>query len=212
MALPATHIRFALDLKKHLGVIDHKTYIAGTLYPDSRYITKVDRSVSHDEGLLDVLRDKTSNDFEKGWAVHLVCDILQEEERVKHFFSFLPLAESTDWWTSITAMKIMADMDDVQYINAAGELGYLSIQTPNGELKELVEQYHQLNRLTYHKNGVPEREDYRAFWESLASTHYDKSVFDEIFTKLDDYLKNEEIVSTINTFYDSMLKNAARYL
>ena len=90
-------------------------------------------------------------------------------------------------------MKIMADMDDVQYINAAGELGYLSIQTPNGELKELVEQYHQLNRLTYHKNGVPEREDYRAFWESLASTHYDKSVFDEIFTKLDDYLKNEEI-------------------
>ena len=38
MALEATHIRFAYDLKEKYKITDLEKYISGLIYPDSRYI------------------------------------------------------------------------------------------------------------------------------------------------------------------------------
>lgn len=41
MALEATHLRFALDLLPKLEVKDINDYLAGSIYPDSRYTTGI---------------------------------------------------------------------------------------------------------------------------------------------------------------------------
>ena len=49
MALEATHMRFALDLKNKYQVRNIKKYIVGTIYPDSRYLSGIDRTLTHSE-------------------------------------------------------------------------------------------------------------------------------------------------------------------
>ena len=53
MALPATHIRFAAALCERLGVADLPAFFSGTLYPDSRWLTGVDRQRTHGRRHLD---------------------------------------------------------------------------------------------------------------------------------------------------------------
>lgn len=78
MALEATHIRFAFDLKAIYGVQDIERYISGAIYPDSRYITGVDRLITHPEHYRD-WDLKNINDFQKGWFAHLLADDIQRE-------------------------------------------------------------------------------------------------------------------------------------
>ena len=52
MSLQITHIRFALDLHKELNITSLDQYISGTIYPDSRYMTGIDRSLTHSDTLL----------------------------------------------------------------------------------------------------------------------------------------------------------------
>ncbi len=52
MSLEATHIRFALDLKDKYRVQAIEKYISGTTYPDSRYVTKIDRGLTHNDDIL----------------------------------------------------------------------------------------------------------------------------------------------------------------
>jgi hypothetical protein len=47
MALEATHIRFALDLKDTYGVNDVHAFVSGAVYPDSRYVMGIDRIATH---------------------------------------------------------------------------------------------------------------------------------------------------------------------
>lgn len=47
MSLGATHIRFALDLRDRYQVQDIEKYLSGTIYSDSRYVTKIDRNLTH---------------------------------------------------------------------------------------------------------------------------------------------------------------------
>ena len=52
MALEATHIRFAFDLKDVYDVSDIDAFVSGSIYPDSRYVTGIDRLATHPEGYL----------------------------------------------------------------------------------------------------------------------------------------------------------------
>ena len=76
MALEATHIRLAFDLKERYGVKDVKRYIAGTIYPDSRYVAHIDRMATYPEDYLDWDLNRM-DDFKKGWFVHLFADHVQ---------------------------------------------------------------------------------------------------------------------------------------
>ncbi len=87
MSLIATHIRFAINLKDIYHVQDIEKYIAGTVYPNSRYVTKIDRKLTHNNNIL--RPTFTKDDFKKGWQVHQICDIVQNKIKTKilpHFF------------------------------------------------------------------------------------------------------------------------------
>lgn len=139
MALAATHIRFALELKDALLVTDLSKYLSGTMYPDSRVYTGVRREVTHDRGLF--ARDLLSlNDFEKGWAMHLRCDLIQAKAMEVLFPD--ELAESIagdDEWIFRTALKLMQSLDDAGTYDAPQFARMMThVETPNGEPHEKV--------------------------------------------------------------------------
>jgi hypothetical protein len=75
MALPATHIRFAAVIAKRLAVTDMGAYLSGTLYPDSRWVTGIDRQQTHGRRCLDP--GFACDDFTAGWHIHCLCDCIQ---------------------------------------------------------------------------------------------------------------------------------------
>ena len=68
MALEATHIRFALDLKDKYQVKDLEKYISGTIYPDSRYVSEIGRELTHPKDYLD-WDIFAVDDFKKGFEI-----------------------------------------------------------------------------------------------------------------------------------------------
>ena len=87
MSLEATHIRLALDLQDRLNISDRKKYISGTVYPDSRYISKIDRRFTHNPELVNELDG--SDDFLKGMAVHYLCDKVALDIHKEWFYDLL---------------------------------------------------------------------------------------------------------------------------
>ncbi|MFA6421916.1 MAG: hypothetical protein WCV92_00730 [Candidatus Buchananbacteria bacterium] len=108
MSFEVTHIHFAVDLKEHYQIKDIKSYILGSIYPDSRYITKVDRELAHSkESLSDSFID---SDFKKGWQAHCVCDSIYDRLETELFGEF-------DDAILRNAIKIVADIYDRQSFN-----------------------------------------------------------------------------------------------
>jgi hypothetical protein len=104
MALPATHLRFAADLTDQLVVSDWSAHLSGTLYPDSRWVTGVDRHQTHDARFLDPAF--ATDDFSLGWHIHCVCDQIQGDihaEILGDLESLTPDAR----WVRMSAAKII---------------------------------------------------------------------------------------------------------
>jgi hypothetical protein len=72
MAFAVTHIRYAVDTSRDQNIKDWDAYISGALYPDSRYVTGVDRRLTH--RLENMPPRKKWDDFHRGWAAHIICD------------------------------------------------------------------------------------------------------------------------------------------
>jgi hypothetical protein len=149
MAIEATHIRFALDLKDELGIKELDKYLSGTIYPDSRYITKIDRKLTHDNSY--TKREfYDDDDFKKGWAVHLTCDTLQREI-IKELFSDLlkgtgeEIVYGKENWIIRTAIKIIQDISDAEFIGVKNYIKYLGyFNNPNNEDLDLIKRYNQI--------------------------------------------------------------------
>src|SRR5690242_13526073 len=127
MALEATHIRYALDVKDKYEVRDIEKYVSGAIYPDSRYITKIDRHLTHPEDFMswDVLE---LEDFRKGWYVHLLYDAIQGKVfRIKfpEIVATDILAHGDEQWIKRTALKVLQDLDDVKNFDIVTYLPYL---------------------------------------------------------------------------------------
>ena len=137
MALEATHMQFALDLKDEYQVIDLEKYIVGSIYPDSRYVTGIDRTLTHGEWIL--ADDFTVDDFHKGWQVHQLADNIQTEIIKDYFPKLVPVFAKEDKmikdeWTMFSAIKIIQDMNDLQKFDLQQSVKYLEnyVFNPNG--------------------------------------------------------------------------------
>ncbi|MEK7102418.1 MAG: hypothetical protein AAB912_02170, partial [Patescibacteria group bacterium] len=104
MPLEATHIKFALDVQDKYSVQDVGKYLSGTIYPDSRYVTKIDRALTHGDYLLSP--DFAIDDFKRGWATHFVCDKLFNKITDKNFPEYFNeqtrAGSETEWWINKT--------------------------------------------------------------------------------------------------------------
>lgn len=87
MAAPVGHIFCALALLESgtVDIADHQAFLAGTNFPDIRYITKIGRTTTHKldgEGLDHVLA--APNSFEAGRRFHVFVDQEREKHMLKH--------------------------------------------------------------------------------------------------------------------------------
>lgn len=168
MALEASHIRFALDIRNLFEVKNLNKYISGTIYPDSRYPTGIDRMLTHDDSQM--TKDFWHNDdFRKGWAAHLLYDKMQFEVHADWFGDFLkennPDMTGEEDWIARTALKILQDIDDLHRFDIKPHLSALNyVETPNDEDRIKVTAYNQLFINIYNKAPDVRLEDLEQMW------------------------------------------------
>jgi len=165
MALPATHIRFAVALAEHLSVADMAAYLSGTVYPDSRWITGLEREHTHDRRFLEP--NFASDDFSLGWHIHCVCDQIQGDIHGALLGDLFQLSPD-ERWIRMAAAKAVQDAKDATRGGIAAYLSFLTdSRTPNGESGGDVSAYLQLVRDVYSRNVPPAWSDYEALWEGV---------------------------------------------
>ncbi len=165
MALEATHIRFALDMQVKYNPTDVGKFIAGAIYPDSRYVTGIDRTLTH---LGESDREKLlQSDFGKGWHAHLVCDDVQYEVTKELFpeVFVVKMGHGSEGWVRHCALKVLQDMDDVRQAPIGSFLPYLEhLENPNGEDIAKLRAYSQTFTRMYVDSATPTLNDYYEMW------------------------------------------------
>ncbi|BBO68523.1 hypothetical protein DSCA_24530 [Desulfosarcina alkanivorans] len=199
MALPATHIRFALSVANGLPAEQMGAYLSGTLYPDSRWLTGVHRRKTHARRFLDPAFP--SDAFTLGWHVHCVCDRIQ-----RTLFDRLlggPAQLDADArWIRASAAKVIQDMQDA----AAAELDerlplLVHAQTPNSESKDRVTAYLDLVRRAYRGQTRPAWPVYARLWGDVG---LDRLKITAIEKQVLQFLADRPMATRIKTAFGRM--------
>ena len=199
MALYGTHLRFAEDVKKDFDVTEENKYFSGTIYPDSRYYTKIDRNLTHDTKYLEK-SFYINDDFKKGWAVHLLYDNLQFVV-INNLFSDLfddqGHEESSNNWFTRTALKILQDINDVEYCDITFLIKHVRYaEAPNHEDIQLIEKYNSMVIEIYSQPLPLTINDYKQTWLPMGmSTEIIDRLKDTVATLQKDSLVMEKIAS-----------------
>jgi hypothetical protein len=206
MSLEATHIRLALDLQDRLNISDRKKYISGTVYPDSRYISKIDRRFTHNPELVNELDG--SDDFLKGMAVHYLCDKVALDIHKEWFYDLLDGEKEWEgkWWHARTAMKIIQDIRDFSKIDIESVLDDLDyVEVRFGESIEDVRKFNKAVQIMYRGVEIIGPEHAMKFWHTLG---LDSERAKRVFAKTEEFLGIEKIYHV----YDESLKRAKKLI
>lgn len=207
MALEATHIRFALDLKDKYGVKNIERYVSGVIYPDSRYVTEVDRAATHPEDYREWNLQQV-DDFRKGWFAHLLADNIQwnvTKELLPQVFEGSQ-GQGGERWIKHTAIKILQDMDDVKKFDIKQYLPLLShVENPNGENVAILKKYNDIFPKMYVDPNTVNLDSYDEMWKVFV-------IDDEIAMKLksqaEAYSRDKAIMDTVIKIYPAMILRA----
>jgi hypothetical protein len=206
MALPGTHIRFALDISDLLAVSDFSAYISGTTYPDSRYFTKLERGLTHPNDLIEILLKE--NDFRKGWAVHLICDKFQREinrERLPEIYQ-----DSDESYIRNTAFKILQDIDDIKFFDILKYIEHIKVsEAPNNEPVDLLEKYYAGVRMLY--GGAAEMTVERSLGIFNGIPDFSETL-EKIRVQCAMYRTSDSVQKIISSTYSEMLARARKTL
>lgn len=146
MALLATHMKFALDISPEFGLGSLGEYCAGAVYPDSRYVTGVDRRLTHFEDSPSDPFLPDLSDFRRGWAAHNYYD----NQSGPRYSRLLPwpvddLRQFNHVWCFLTGLKVVEDIES--YRSFGHDLALLrdlkSDTRPMGEDTEKIERYYR---------------------------------------------------------------------
>jgi hypothetical protein len=165
MALPATHIRFALDLIDHLPVASRQAYLSGTLYPDSRWLTGLGREATHAD--IHLQRRFATSDFRWGWHVHCRCDQIQSGLMQESFPESVEYDEGRRWVYG-SALKMLQDNADLPAVDMGRAMkGLTAVETPHNEDPERINAYYDGVRDIYAGKRQMGPEDYRRLWRMV---------------------------------------------
>ncbi len=198
-----THVRFARDLKERLSIEDESAYYAGTIYPDSRYMTRIDRNLTHAGiGSQDPFAAGLT-DFEKGWATHLLYDHYAHPLYVQ--LSPWPEEKTqpgNQVWQFISAAKVVEDMQSYQAMNGdvAMILDIDFLERPNNEDPAVMQAYARIQRTLYQQQ--PATDHYLAFWLALSSN---RQVIDGVMNHVKEMLRNDDHQERIRRIYSHVL-------
>jgi hypothetical protein len=168
MALEGTHIRFAVDAQHLFKPEDLDKYISGSIYPDSRYPTGIDRTLTHNDSQMEK-SFWADDDFRKGWAAHLLYDKIQFDVHTEWFSDILketnPNMSNEDDWIVRTALKTVQDIFDISQFDIKQYLDSLKYtETLNGEADVSIKKYNQLFIDIYNKAPNVTIEDLEKMW------------------------------------------------
>lgn len=165
MALEGTHIQIATEFIDDLNIRKIDQYISGTIYPDTRYPTGIDRELTHPKEypITDDL-----DDFTKGWYIHLLCDQVQFDIFNERFSDILGERDHPLWWHQRTALKIIQDIEvfrEFDYQKYLSALHY--IRNPFDESLDIIKSYNMTMYTIYNGKaeiGLPEIKE---VWQAL---------------------------------------------
>lgn len=204
MAMQATHVKFALDIMDLLGVEDQREYLAGTMYPDSRYISKIDRKKTHDYSV-DFHDLLTGSDFEKGWKVHVIYDKMQSVELRLLFNITGPTPMMSNGWLQVSAAKFFENMHICEVL---GDDLRLLIDDhlhhcPNGECESAIIEWYKVNDAVYEQGGS-KLEHYKPIFDYYkdSAPEISEGILREYYRQKED----AELIATILKIYDKVLK------
>ncbi|PJA89848.1 MAG: hypothetical protein CO137_02025 [Candidatus Magasanikbacteria bacterium CG_4_9_14_3_um_filter_32_9] len=203
MALEATHIRFALDIENRYKIEDIKKYISGAIYPDSRYVTKIDRNLTHNENI--ILPKFAKDDFKKGWQAHQIGDIVQNKVKRKLFSDILGECSgcSEEEWIISTAIKIIQDISDMQKFDLQSYIKCLEyVENPNGEGIGKVKEYYKVIIDLYKNKKNTSIEDYCKMWLGLGIS---EELGEKVKVKTREFVNDKDMVKRIDAIYDEMI-------
>lgn len=198
MALDATHIKFALDIKKDLKVKNLSDYLSGTLYPDSRYFTNTKREKTHDGK---IIKAKNKDDFKKGLAVHLICDSVANEVMFQQFPKILLREHDADWHKNLTAIKLVQDALVLKKFDINKYLPLLrASQNPNGESKKDLNKYYNITKKVY-KNSF----NFNNMKKLLVENGLDKKFVEKIINQTKVFFDDKKMIGVIDRVYNKMI-------
>jgi hypothetical protein len=192
MALPATHIRYALmqmpgDIERHCSA-----FIAGTLYPDSRMLTGISRELTHSaDHLVDGF---ATTPFRLGWQLHLRCDLLQAEIHARLWPVAAKLPEPRRWIAMSAAKMVQDEADRTTGPLHEHLLALAPSETPFGEPSEDIIRFYRLIHDVYARTGIAPRERYARLW---AGVGLDPSLTDRLLKAYDELLADETLARQI---------------
>lgn len=205
MALEATHIKFALDFREKLGIRDFDAYIAGTIYPDSRYISGIERTETHGEFLLDP--DFPTSDFKKGWMMHFVCDRAGNRAMDELFSDvqtdIIERGPGTRWWIRATALKILLDIEIYPKCDVQLYLPFTYADNPKGEPIESIQRYHAIVAKMYTEKQTITAADARELWHDFG---IDASLLGSLDACVAQYQQDQGIMERIEKLYGAMVE------
>lgn len=201
MALEGTHIQVASEFITDLNIQKVDQYISGTIYPDTRYPTGVDRELTHPQ---EYRITADLDDFTKGWYLHLLCDQVQFDIFNKDCDAYLVPRDDPYWWHQRTALKIIQDIlvfDRFDYQEYLDGLTYM--RNPFGEDIEIIRRYNQMVYDMYKDKDHLTLDDARRCWEHLG-------VLDErlntVLVFAQQFLEDNTIVNICDGVYIKMIQ------
>ena len=211
MALQATHIKFALDLKDKYQPQSLKKYISGAIYPDSRYVTGLDRKLTHGEQLLSI---DLTDDFKKGWHCHLICDkllglaidkLLPDEFNAQKNI----MQQGNQFWLKRTAVKILQEIDVFKSFNLQPYLSMLDyVENALGEDIDLVKKSNYLVQKNYHQKVEINLSNIMEIWRGLILS---EEMLNKIKQTALELMQDKKMIFIIKELYPEMLKLANEY-
>ncbi|MDD3284902.1 MAG: hypothetical protein PHZ07_04885 [Patescibacteria group bacterium] len=202
MPFYATHIKFAIDIKDKYQIKDLSQYISGSIYPDSHYITKIDKKLTHNENVLS--SDFANTDFKCGWQAHFICDLIQEEISKYILPEICFEANDEKSYTGIASIKIVQDMFDVKNFDLNHYLSFLDhVENPNKENINKIIEYNKLIKNTYLNKSECEINDYRRIIEAFS---LERNLIEETLKKAQELLNDFEKLEKVKLIYNLMLK------
>jgi hypothetical protein len=200
MAMPGTHLRFAAALADKLGVKDLSNFLSGTLYPDTRWTTGVERERTHDRRYLDP--DFPSDDFTLGWHLHCLCDRIQKDLH-RQFLDKMSGLSPDEQWIRISAVKVVQDMNDAEKGALDGLLSFLACsRAPLGESCEGIEAFFTSVRRAYGGKKVPEWSDYARLWSEIDLS---TEAILQIEKQVNRLFEDQERILDIRSVFDRMI-------
>lgn len=201
MALEGTHIRLAIDVMDKYAIQDVAAYVSGTVYPDSRYMTGIERVLTHDASYLE--KGFAQDDFQKGWQLHLLCDDIQ----LRCIRDLLgagdgKIGQNGDLWIDITVIMVLQEISDLKFFNIEKYLSYIKpLSRPNDENMEKLDGYYSLVRNFYVSSDL-RPEDYRQIFVAFSIPD---DVSDAVIARCAEFQADGLMMKKINQLYPEIL-------